>query len=229
MTTISNELNIRKLESENFINCIYRFENENCFNTDLDSLPTINKTQFITSMKASVIIMLYNSVESTMTRCLNKIHETICQDRLNYEQLNDAIKVIILIYYENAMKNSVNSHVIAEHKLKQIEFLKGEVVFNLTYDELAKFYPMYSGNLDARQIKTILKRYGIEFEELCSELKTIKDNRNHLAHGEKSFEEVGRELSLPQLRSLCRKVFEYLETVIQSISEYLTNHSYKIT
>ncbi len=72
-----------------------------------------------------------------------------------------------------------------------------------------------------------MKKYGVGFEEKISELKTIKDNRNHLAHGELTFEEVGRELSVPQLKNMKEKTFEYMEKVIDSVDAFIKEKRYK--
>ena len=86
---------------------------------------------------------------------------------------------------------------------------------------------MYSGNLDTREILNVLRRYGINFEQRCSELKTIKDYRNKLAHGEESFEEVGRTLSVQQLQEMENRTFEYLEKMINEITKYLDEEKFK--
>lgn len=82
-------------------------------------------------------------------------------------------------------------------------------------------------NLDTREIINVLKKYGIVYEERCSELKTIKDYRNKLAHGEDSFEEVGRNLSIPQLEEMFRKTFEYLDKMLDEIERYLSDEKYR--
>lgn len=58
-------------------------------------------------------------------------------------------------------------------------------------------------------------------------MKTIKENRNLLSHGEKSFEEVGRDLSLEQIKAYSRKVFDYLNQLLENVSTFLENKSFK--
>lgn len=105
--------------------------------------------------------------------------------------------------------------------------MKGEITFPLSYNQLCQFYSLYSGNLDSREIISVLKKYGIDFEEKASELKTIKDDRNKLAHGELTFEGVGRNLSLPQLRHMKEKTFRYMESVIDIMNAFIENEGYR--
>lgn len=180
-----------------------------------------------TSIKANIILMLYNAVESTLTKSLEGIHEKIKEKRLRYSDLNSQLRMILAVYYGYSMEKSANVNRAMEYALKLADFINGNVCFEISYTELAQKYPMYSGNLDTREIINVLKKYGIVYEERCSELKTIKDYRNKLAHGEDSFEEVGRNLSIPQLEEMFRKTFEYLDKMLDEIERYLSDEKYR--
>lgn len=228
MQIISAELEIRKREVDNYIRSVEKMECGEYTITGAQS--EIDSILLRTSIKASIVLMLYNVVESTMTKCLTRIHEVIKQNNLHYSQLNEQIKKVILSYYEMAMRTMNQSddvNKVADIHIKQIELIKDRAFFQLSYDELIEYYPLYSGNLDAKQIKNILKKYGIIFEEKSSELKTIKEYRNHLAHGEMSFEEVGRAVSIQQLRVMYNSVFTFWEKVIVITSTYLDEKSFK--
>lgn len=98
--------------------------------------------------------------------------------------------------------------------------------FSLSYEDMIKYYPLYSGNLDALAIKKIFEKCGFIFEEKTTELQTVKTMRNQLAHGEASFEEVGREISSQQIEKLIEKTFDYLEKATQAVTCYLSNKNY---
>ena len=180
-----------------------------------------------TSMKANIIMMLYNAVESTVSQCLEKVHDRINAYNLKYEDLSDNIKKLIAVYYGHSIDQANNVDSAMEHVLKFSDFINGNENISISYEELTKKYQMYSGNLDTREILNVLRRYGINFEQRCSELKTIKDYRNKLAHGEESFEEVGRTLSVQQLQEMENRTFEYLEKMINEITKYLDEEQFK--
>lgn len=180
-----------------------------------------------TSMKANIIMMLYNAVESTVSQCLEKVHDRINANNLKYEELSDDIKKLIAVYYGHSIDQANNVDNAMEYVLRFSDFINGNVNISISYEELTKKYQMYSGNLDTREILNVLKKYGINFEQRCSELKTIKDYRNKLAHGEESFEEIGRTLSVQQLQEMENRTFEYLETMITEITKYLDEEKFK--
>jgi len=51
-------------------------------------------------------------------------------------------------------------------------------------------------------------------------------NRNDLAHGNKSFPEVGGETSIDDILKIKEEVIEYLQQILQNIQDYLENQEY---
>ncbi|MBG6247075.1 MULTISPECIES: hypothetical protein [Symbiopectobacterium] len=100
--------------------------------------------------------------------------------------------------------------------------------FNLSYDEMSEVYQLYSGNLDAREIRKIFTKYDIIIAEgIGQNLKTIKDVRNILAHGEQAFEDYGRMIVLTSLESHFANTKDFLTEVIKSVSKYLDRKQYR--
>lgn len=229
MNSVRNDFATRKSEAEKFIKYIDDLENLERPRSDtyISLFPDLDLLALKTTLKASCCLILYNIVESTTTNCLNKIHERIIADNLYYSQLNVHIQKILLTYYENASCQNSDITKNIDYKFELIELVENRRHIDITFLMLSQYYQMYSGNLDGKQIRNILKRYDIIFETKCSQLKTIKDNRNKLAHGEMSFEEIGRELSVQQIVSLKDKIFEYLEGLIQKVEDYLSTKKYK--
>ncbi len=223
MITIKNDLNSLKDEIENLLNFEISIENES-----ITLEGSFNNMQLITSLKASLMIMLYNAVESTITKCLTKIHERINISHLKYSDLTDSLKKLYLTYYSRAIKKS-NPENEVNFEFQLINLIKDLDDINLSFEMITKSYNLYSGNLDSKEIMTVLRRYGLELELKESSLQTIKKDRNILAHGEKSFEEIGRELSYQQIQDIKDKTFTYLETFIQEIENYINNNKYKVS
>jgi len=91
---------------------------------------------------------------------------------------------------------------------------------------------LFSGNLDGKKIKETATEYG--FSHVTdhaktgngNDLLTIKNNRNDLAHGDKSFAEVGRDKTADELLEMKNKVIRYLKQILQNIEIYLDNKEY---
>ncbi len=223
MQSIKEELSIRVEEIDSVITLLQLMENGQL---ECQS-ETPNFVMVKTSIKAGIILMLYNAVESTVTKCLERMHGILINQGLMFNDCNDSLKQLVVVYYENAKEKVADVHNKAPHILRFYEYINGNRGFELTYEQMSKFYSLYSGNLDSREIISVLEKYGIGFQERISELKTIKDKRNQLAHGELSFEEVGRELSLQQLNHMKERTFTYLEKLIDEINRYIEDEQYK--
>ncbi len=223
MQSIKEELSIRVEEIDSVINLLQLMESGQleCKSGAIDF------TTVKTSIKAGIVLMLYNAVESTVTKCLQRIHEILINQGLLFDDCNDNLKQLVAVYYENAKTKATDIHNRAQYILKFYEYIAGNRGFGLTYQQMSRFYSLYSGNLDSREIISVLEKYGIGFQEHAPELKTIKNRRNQLAHGELSFEEVGRELSLQQLEHMKEQTFTYLEKLIDEIKKYIEDRQYK--
>jgi hypothetical protein len=86
--------------------------------------------------------------------------------------------------------------------------------------------------VDARLIKEIADKYGFSYQTDFAKTKNgpnlvvIKSNRNDLAHGIKSFEEVGGYQTLEELLEMKEEVVEYLRQILKNIKTYLDNQEY---
>lgn len=86
--------------------------------------------------------------------------------------------------------------------------------------------------MDAKIIREIAKKYGFSCRTDCSKTKNgqnllfVRENRNDLAHGIKSFEEVGRDKTIEELLEIKGEVVEYLRQILENIQDYLDKRQY---
>ncbi|MGD1698484.1 MAE_28990/MAE_18760 family HEPN-like nuclease [Dapis sp. BLCC M229] len=59
-----------------------------------------------------------------------------------------------------------------------------------------------------------------------SDLLIVKTKRNDLAHGIKSFAEVGKQKEADELMKIQDKVVNYLRQILENIETYLDNQEY---
>jgi hypothetical protein len=89
-----------------------------------------------------------------------------------------------------------------------------------------------SGNVDARAIREFGDCYGFSNETECrltrngNDLVVIKTNRNDLAHGLKTFEEIGRDHTASDLRLITRRSTRYMDGILRNIAAYLDGELY---
>ena len=98
------------------------------------------------------------------------------------------------------------------------------------FDEKA----LFSGNVDAQKVREIAKEYGFSSDINHKEAKggkdllTIKTNRNDLAHGTKSFSEIGRNYTVTELQEMKEAAFAYLDSILKNIESYIQKQEYLI-
>ncbi len=184
--------------------------------TDDEAAKKIN-SELDKSLKATGFLLLYNFIESTMRNAIQTIFDEIIRKGISFDQLRVEIKRIIL---KNAQKRKVDK-IMEEITIISLHIIKS----GFNRDEL------FSGNVDAREIKELAKQYGFSSTTDTDtrdgiDLVSIKKNRNDLAHGFVSFKDVGKDTSAENLVEISERVIKYLRQILENINEYLVNEQY---
>ena len=170
------------------------------------------------TLKANGFLLLYNLVESTMRNAIEAIFEEFKNKAVTFDQLKPEIKLIVLQNLKNRSPKKI---------YLTINQLSTDII-TATFER----EELFSGNVDARLIKEIADKYGFSYQTDFAKTKNgqnlvvIKSNRNDLAHGIKSFEEVGGYQTLEELLEMKEEVIEYLTQILENVKTYLDNEEY---
>lgn len=178
----------------------------------LETTALNNQTSVI--LKSSIMLMLYNAIEATMTELLETVHEQIAYEK--FSDLSKNLQDIMLEYFWTAKPNK---HVYDTFlDLESFPF----------FDDYTKKINLFSGNLDARKINEILQKYGIDCikSDKKDKLLEIKSKRNQLAHGELSFKIACRDLTIEDVKRLKDAVYECLKEMCNNTEEYLIHKKF---
>jgi hypothetical protein len=227
INSIRQEYEIRKNEIDEYYSIILSFDSGAKLVLRDNSERRVSSRIAIIA-KANIILQLYNLVESTTTNLLNEIHDSIKTSNTNYSDLNNELKVLLITYYYLIHTKKNNIHHSASDIIKLIGLISENNSFDLVYSDMIKYYSLYSGNIDSKELCKIFNKYGVNLNIQYNELKKIKDERNKLAHGIVSFEECGRDLSLQYINTLKEKTYLCLDEVITKIEEYIVHECYKL-
>lgn len=178
-----------------------------------DAYATIAQTELIKTLKANGFVVLYNLIESTVKNAIESIFDELESRSIEYDQCRQEIQRIVL---NNMKKRNV------EKLLPMVNAIAKDLIgATFRKDEL------FSGNLDARRIRKAATDFGFQAPNKKSdELVTVKDNRNDLAHGNKSFGEVGRDYDVARIISIKDEVIEYLDDLLTNVEQYLVGQLY---
>ncbi len=181
--------------------------------------------ELVKTLRANSFLLLYNLVESTMTNAVDAIHQSIRQENIDFDSLNDSLKRISIKNARKALetKHGMNSFLAQQHP---INF----AVVSLGYNKRK----LFSGNVDCESIFNTSKNYGFELPDpkrkwhsLHNDLERVRDQRNALAHGRVSFQECGQETPPDYIKKVSWETMAYLRIVLWVVKSYIRNQAYK--
>ncbi len=152
-------------------------------------------------------------MESTATNALSEIFAALSQENVPFDDCRVEIRQVIL---KNLKRRNTDEVV------KKLS----DIALDIAYETFRK-KELFSGNVDARKIRAKAVAYGFEEPTAPSDqLLTVKRSRNDLAHGVKSFSEVGRQYDVARLKTIHDEVVRYLDEFVDEIERYLKHQEY---
>lgn len=188
------------------------------------------KLETIAILKASFLMMLYNCVESTVTNCLNAIIRSIHDEGCKYGELSDHLQQVAIAAYAYRVNLCDTKDKRNEREKERNDFMIGltPVVLDVRSMVGSSSQGTFSGSLDAREIRSLFTKLGLDLTDLtCNEMVRTRDVRNKLAHGEKSFQECGRDLSIQYLNVSKTNTLTYLDTLVSKVEDYIEGKFFK--
>jgi len=182
----------------------------------MDILRKNGKVDFQLVLKSSLILMLYNAVEGTMSNLLTELFDNIKARKISIENLPKNLQETIYKFHLKKIGNEVG-------KLRDFNNYDGIEICNVSYLEINKYLKLFSGNLDSRSIKKLSFKLGIVLSDGIDEpaLLKVKNIRNKLAHGETKFSNICQDITLDESEKTCNKVKKYLGNVIDQYEIFL--------
>ncbi len=184
------------------------------------------------TLKANLVLLLYSAMEATLIQLLDEMHDAIkanctSADALNAQLLRLVLRTVKRDSSEKVLLSGAPLHNTlfdfwikdwkdrTSGKDKRVDGISGSVDSMVFFEQLVKFGvvpPTENGRAPAD-----LRDYA---------LQKVKDKRNELAHGEKSFTDLGRDLAVEDLESDSTKVLENLRKIADAVNMYLLNQRY---
>lgn len=176
-------------------------------------------TELEKTLKATGFLLLYNLIESTIRNAIEAIFDDMVNQNIAFDKLRKELQKIVIKNFQN---NKSSDKLLT-------------VINNISLDIISAGFDkqkLFSGNIDAKKIKETAETYGFSYRTNAlktqngNDLLKIKTNRNDLAHGFKSFEEVGRDATADELLKIKKRVICYLKEILNNIESYIFNKEY---
>ncbi|WP_142665967.1 MAE_28990/MAE_18760 family HEPN-like nuclease [Enterococcus faecalis] len=181
---------------------------------------------FLVILKANSFIVLYNLVEASVKNFIIGIYDEVAMQNLSYNDICDKLKKMwIDVYYNDLSHTTTNYSQHKEKAKKMIEFIIAEN--KVDFGDEVKL----SGNADLKQIKKMFDKHGMNIDSSVIQnagegLLEVKNKRNHIAHGNISFIEGGRDSSITDLNQYKDEIIRFLNALNKEVSEYIDNQKY---
>jgi MAE_28990/MAE_18760-like HEPN len=184
------------------------------------------------TLKANLVLLLYSAMEATLIQLLDEMHNTIGANCTSVDALNTQLLRVVLRTVRRESNDKVLTTVAPLHtslfefwindwkdrtsgKDKRVDGISGSVDSVVFYEQLKKFGVV---------APTANNRPPSHLSERA--LQKVKNKRNELAHGEKSFTDLGRDLAVEDLQSDASSVFVNLQKIADEVDTYLRDQRY---
>lgn len=180
--------------------------------------------ELIKILKANGFLLLYNLIEATIRKSLEAIFSAIHIENLTFLQLSDKLKTLWINQKTLPLKEGVDA--VTYDKIRGLLEDVAKSIIDNQIMQLETECVKISGNIDARSIRDIASKIGFEQSKDGSLLETIKKKRNHLAHGEFTFGEIGKEVSVNDMIKYKDSAYDHLTDVLKSIEDYIASRKF---
>lgn len=170
------------------------------------------------TLRAGTFLILYNLVEASTRGAIEAIHDRIIGSEAPFTLLTVSLRTEVIRLFKKEADPATN------HTME--DFPSAFVAIALAHGT------KLAGNVDAKTIREMGECYGFSHQTDKSitrngvDLVIIKRNRNDLAHGRKTFEEIGRDHTASDLRLLARRSMRYMDGILSNVKVYLEQQLY---
>lgn len=218
MTTVQQDFQSRVAEIEAYFNFVARVDaGDTMLVASSDGQPAYTaaaRDDLLRTFRASAILLLYNLMESTVTNAVESIFDELSAQGIQFNDCRAEVRRVVLTNLKQHNPGDI---------LPELRQLSSDIII-----KTFKKDKIVSGNVDARRIKELSDDYGINHPAADgNDLLTVKTSRNDLAHGSKSFAEVGRTFTIADIVRIKDKVIAYLTAMLTNVTDYIQQQHYR--
>lgn len=184
------------------------------------------------TLKANLVLLLYSAMEAALVQLLDEMHITIENHCFSADNLNVQLLKLVM---KTVKKDNQDSALLPGKPLHESLFAYWISDWKTRPSGKEKRVDGISGSVDGLVFYQQLKKFGVIArtendrppEHLTNPaLQKVKNKRNELAHGEKSFTDLGREMAVSTLEQDSKAVFMTLQNIAGEVNDYLENQRY---
>lgn len=188
------------------------------------------KREFTRVVKSNVVLMQYNLIESVFLELFVEFYQILKNSNLGIDDLSSRFFYNLLLLIRRMpdknlkiIQDSIDNSSSSDIRLSNLILKAG---FELTKEE-KKF--LVNGNLDGRKVKEFLQDWGFDIHAIdsldVSCLRTLKDQRQLLAHGGNSFSDQGRSITWENIDSYKQAIDKLFIATKKLLTDFFLDNS----
>lgn len=179
--------------------------------------------QMVGILKSTVLLMSYNQVESTLRGCLEFLYDHFDDVGIEYNSLSPAVQKTILKGLLKKFESGEDLH----------RAIGSEIDTKIMRASL-QTKKIFNGNIDRLKVRDIADSYGVIIEAPEEarngvDLVFLKDLRNDLAHGNKTFSQRVALETVVECIAKTNRTSHFLRATILAFEQYITDEVYSRT
>lgn len=217
MIDVRRDFDVRANEIRNYLNFASEIDSGSIILSYSGSslLSAVDAQLWSKTVRASCFLLIYNLVESTMKNAIAAIFDDLQNNSIPFDSCREGIRRVVLNNFKALSP---------ERALQELITIALDVITK-TFDK----GKIFSGNIDSRKINEVSDIYGFARPVgIGHHLLAIKNHRNDLAHGDKSFDEIGRDYDISEIINMFDASKQYLESALNNIEVYIDTQTYLI-
>lgn len=168
------------------------------------------------SLRAAGYLLAYNLIEATARNTVSAVFDHLRAQGVPFDDLRNELKHLVLKHARARRPDDL---------VAKFRCIATDIV-SQTFDPTE----IFSGNVDARKLRYTAKGLGVHStrasQAASDSLLHVKTHRNDLAHGNKTFAEIGRDTTIEDLRRDSVHAILFMREVIRSTETYLRKRDY---
>lgn len=180
-----------------------------------------------TVSKATVYLLIYNLVEAAIRSAFGELYETIAREGRSLQSVSTEIRdTWIVSEHRKLTRETASPEKYRESAARMVLAALDQTVVRLEASRLP-----VSGNLDADNIRQVCRNHGVGVGVHRAarggiDLEIVKRQRNALAHGNRSFSEVGREVTVDDLVRTARQAEIFVRGILKNVEKHIAGNGY---
>ena len=202
------------------------------FNYNADNM-NFTYNDFFKIFRSNFILLLYNFIEASVFLFIDSIYQKFEYENIPYLQASEVFQKLFIEYkFLDSFKKNSNFNTYKDKVNEIIEEIANGIVLKFEIKNLSNL----SGNVGAKNLREMCKLHGIVLnsrsrsqdpENHKFSLDNIKNERNALAHGRKSFIEVGSDYTVSDLENYYNEIVLLMDDLLNAVKKFIDEKKYK--